>query len=101
MPEMYENLHDLPEAIRKHIPQKNLQEIYLKRYQESWDNYEEFRGGEASREAVAHRDAMNAVKVDHVYDKETGKWHRRGEMAEDDDEQDKGILETITETLDL
>jgi cation transport regulator ChaB len=98
---MYENLNDLPEAIRKHIPQKNLQEIYLKSYQESWETYEEYRGGEASREAVAHRDAMNAVKTDHVYDKETARWYRKGEVPEEEEEKDEGVLEQITDKLDL
>jgi cation transport regulator ChaB len=99
---MFKTIADLPEPIREHIPDEKLQKIYLDTYRKSWDDYEEFRGGEAGREAVAHRDAMNAVKKDHVYDKENGQWYPKGEKPDhNDEEEDPGLVESITDTLNL
>ena len=69
---MYKTLDDLPEPIRTHIPDPQLQTIYLDAYTRSWNDYEVFRGGDAGREAVAHRDALNAVKRDYVYNPDNG-----------------------------
>lgn len=97
---MYKSKSDLPETLRKYLPEE-LQEIYLKAYQESWENYEEREGGELDREGVAHRDGMTAVQQDYVHNDETGEWHRKGEEPEDVEEQtDKGPLEEIKDKLD-
>jgi cation transport regulator ChaB len=94
--EMYKSKSDLPSTLREYLPE-DLQEIYLEAYQRSWKGYEEFRGGEAGKEAVAHRDAMMAVQHDHVYHEETGKWYRKGEEPEEEEEQ--GLLETLKERV--
>jgi cation transport regulator len=95
---MYEKKSDLPETLRAYLPER-LQEIYLEAYQEAWENYEESRGGEAGREAVAHRDAMMAVEQDHVYSEETGKWHLKGEEPEEEKEE-KGLLDSVKEMVE-
>jgi cation transport regulator len=92
----YEKLGDLPETLRTTLPER-AQHIYLEAYKEAWDNYTEAQGGEAGREAVAHRDAMTAVQKEYVHDSESGKWRRRGEGA--DTEREKGIIESIKEML--
>lgn len=95
---MYKSKRDLPETLKKHLPE-NLQEIYLGAYQKSWQEYEDYRGGEGEREMVAHRDAMKAVRLDHVFVEETGKWYRRGEQPEDS-EQDEGFLDKLKGFVD-
>jgi len=84
---------DLPETLPE-----DLQEIYLEAYQKSWEEYQELRGGDAGQEAVAHRDAMIAVKRDHVYHDESGKWYRKGEVPEEEKEQ--GLLDSLKETIE-
>jgi cation transport regulator len=96
--EMYETKSDLPETLREYLPE-DLQEIYLEAYQKSWEAYEDFRGGEAGQEAVAHRDAMMAVKHNHVYHEETGQWYRKGEEPEEEEEE-KGLLDGLKEMVE-
>jgi cation transport regulator len=91
---MYETKNDLPESVKVYLPDK-LQDIYLEAYQEAWEEYEEYQGGEASREAVAHRDAMHAVKRDYTYYEEKGTWYKKGEEPEETEDEDKGIVETV------
>lgn len=91
---MYKSKSDLPETLREYLPE-DLQEIYLKAYQRSWEDYEEFRGGQAGREVVAHRDAMMAVEHDHVYHEETGKWYRKGQKPEGEKEKEQGLLDKL------
>jgi cation transport regulator len=95
--EMYKSKSDLPETLKKYLPE-DLQEIYLEAYQKSWKGYEDFRGGEAGQEAVAHRDAMTAVELDHVYHEETGEWYRKGEEPEG--EKEKGILDQLKDVVE-
>jgi cation transport regulator len=95
--EMYESKSDLPETLREYLPE-DLQEIYLEAYQKSWEQYEDYRGGDASQEAVAHRDAMMAVRHDHVYHEETGKWYRKGEQPEE--EEKHGLLDEVKEIVE-
>jgi len=94
---MYKSKSDLPETLRGYLPE-DLQEIYLEAYQKSWEEYEEFRGGEADRDSVAHRDAMMAVKRDHVYHEETGKWYPKGEKPEE--EEQEGLLDSLKEKVE-
>ena len=63
-----------------------------------WQQYEDFRGGEAGQEAVAHRDAMMAVQRDHVYHEETGAWYRKGEEPEEEEEQ--GFIDSLKEMVE-
>jgi cation transport regulator len=94
---MYKSKSDLPETLREYLPEE-LQEIYLEAYQKSWEKYKEFRGGEAGQEAVAHRDAMMAVGRDHVYREETGRWYRKGEEPEE--EEESGFLDNLKEMVE-
>lgn len=94
---MYESKSDLPQTLREYLPE-DLQEIYLEAYQKSWEEYEEFRGGEAGREAVAHRDAMTAVEREHVYHEETGEWYKKGEEPQEEEEEE-GLLESLKEVV--
>ena len=94
---MYESKSDLPQTLREYLPE-DLQEIYLEAYQKSWEGYEEFRGGEAGQEAVAHRDAMMAVQREHVYHEETGTWYRKGEEPEE--EEEPGLLDSLKEKME-
>jgi hypothetical protein len=41
---------------------------------------------------------MMAVKRDHVFDEETNKWYRKGEVPED--EEDQGILEDLKDVVE-
>jgi cation transport regulator len=70
----YRSLHDLPEAVRAHLP-KHAQEIYQAAFNSAWEQYDqpqERRGG-AAREETAHRVAWAAVKKQ--YEKnEQGEW---------------------------
>jgi cation transport regulator len=92
----YESISDLPETLRDVLPER-AQEVYLEAYQKSYDEYEEERGGQASRESVAHRDAMAAVKREYVHDEERGKWYRKGE--EPDEEEDQSILDQLKDLV--
>jgi cation transport regulator ChaB len=94
---MYKKKNDLPKTLREYLPE-DLQVIYLEAYQRSWQEYERFRGGEAGREAVAHRDAMVTVKRDYTYHQGTGKWYPKGEEPEEEEEQ--GFLEGLKEMVE-
>lgn len=97
---MYKSKNDLPETLRKHLPE-NLQELYLEAFQKSWENYDEHEGGELDRESVAHRDGMTAVQQDYVHDDETGKWHRKGEETKEGEKDDEpGLMEKIENKVD-
>jgi cation transport regulator len=92
----YKTKSDLPETLRISLPEE-AQDLYLRVYKESWENYEEPQGGEASREAVAHRNAMAVVERKYVHHKESGKWYPKGEGPEEEEEE--GIIEKIKEAL--
>jgi cation transport regulator ChaB len=94
---MYKNKSDLPESLQDYLTEE-LQEIYLEAYQQSWENYEEHKGGELDREGVAHRDAMVAVTKDHTFDEDTGKWYRKGE--EPSEEEDQGLLDNVKDFVE-
>lgn len=96
---MYENLNDLPDTLRDTLPEE-AQRIYLDAYKRAYEDYEEFRGGEAGREAVAHRDAMHAVKQEYVHKSDSGKWYRKGEEpAEDKEDEDEGLLDSLRDMV--
>lgn len=94
----YEKKSDLPEIMQETMPGR-AQEIYIEAYKEAYEQYKEGRGGEAGQEAVAHRDAMHAVKQEYVHDSETGKWYIKGKEPKEETEG-KGLLDKIRDTVD-
>lgn len=70
----YDKLEDLPERVKHNLP-KHAQEIYMKAFNNAWEQYKEpeERRGEESREEAAHKVAWSAVKQKYEKDKE-GKW---------------------------
>ena len=93
----YEKIEDISQTLRDVLPEE-AQEIYLEAYQESWDSYKEQMGGELDQAAVAHRDAMHAVKQEYVEDKEEGVWHPKGEALEEE-EEDEGLLSDLADEV--
>ena len=93
----YESIQDLPKTLRDTMPREAL-EIYLEAYKEALDAYEEEEGGQAGREAVAHRDAMHEVKREFVHDDETHEWYRRGE-APKEEEKEEGIIDRLKDLI--
>ncbi len=78
----YITLQELPETIKKELPE-HAQEIYQKAFNNAWDQYEnpsERRGNE-SREEAAHRVAWAAVKKEYHKDSSSGKWVKGGENS--------------------
>jgi cation transport regulator len=94
---MYKSKSDLPETLRKDLPE-NLQEIYLQAYRQSWKEYEKFRGGEADRETVAHRDAMMAVRRDYEFDDDSGRWYPKGEVPQEEDRL--SVIDNIKDVIE-
>ena len=89
----YKSKAELPEYLRETMPDE-AQEIYLKAYNESWQNYDEDEVlGKQSQEATAHRDGWNAVMREFVHDEEKGIWYRHGEEPEE--EADQGTLDRL------
>jgi cation transport regulator len=71
----YERINDLPESVRKNLPE-HAQEIYRAAFNNAWEQYneqEERRGGR-SREETAHAVAWSAVEKKYRKDPQTGKW---------------------------
>lgn len=96
----YESINDIPETLQDVLPEE-AQEIYLEHYQQAWDDYDEEKGGELSRDGVAHRQAMHAVRQQFVQYKD-GKWYRIGEEPEDvpeEEERDMPNLSDLDEAL--
>ena len=72
----------------------------MEAYNEAYEEYTEDQGGEAGREAVAHRQGMEAVERDHTYVEEEGKWYPKGELHEGEEEEaDKGIIDQVKDLL--
>lgn len=71
----YSTIDDLPKSVKNHLP-KHALEIYLKAFNNAWDEYRspEKRRANASQEDVAHRVAWSAVKKLYHKDSLTGKW---------------------------
>lgn len=72
----YENLSDLPDSVKNHLP-KHAQEIYKESYNNAWDQYADpnKRHSDDSREEVAHKVAWSAVKE--KYEKSNEQWVRK------------------------
>lgn len=94
----YEKKSDLPETMQETMPER-AQEIYIEAYNEAYEKYKERRGGEAGQEAVAHRDAMHAVKQEYVHDSETGNWYVKGQEPKEEEEE-QGLLDKIRDAVD-
>ncbi len=78
----YETKEELPEKITAALPDE-AQEIYLRRYQEAWDNYNPRSAGGLPRQALAHREGWAAVGREFEQHEGTGAWYRRGEVPAD------------------
>ncbi len=94
----YEKIEDISEILRDVLPDE-AQEIYLEAYQKSWDSYKEQMGGELGQEAVAHRDAMHAVKQEFIEDKERGKWYPKGEEPEKTEEEGEDPISDLADEV--
>ncbi len=73
----YKNKEDLPAQVKENLP-AHAQEIYLKAFNNAWDQYKESkeRKGNESREETSHKVAWAAVK--HKYKKGgSGKWEKK------------------------
>jgi cation transport regulator len=90
---VYKTKEDLPQSLRDWLPEE-AQELYLKVYQETWDSYTEEEGGELSRDSVANRDAMAAVRREFVEDQQTHEWYRRGEEHKAE-EKKEGLIAKV------
>ncbi|MCK4669993.1 MAG: ChaB family protein [Nanoarchaeota archaeon] len=74
---LIKKLRDLPKGVKANLP-KHAQEIYMKAYNNAWEQYKDpkkrWAGG--SRKETAHRVAWNAVKKE--YEKnEKGRWVKK------------------------
>src|SRR5689334_9723246 len=64
---------------------KEVQQLYLDVYRQTWQQYDEKRDGPLSREAVASISAMAAITRQYDRDKVTLRWYRKGEQPIDAD----------------
>jgi len=71
------------------------QELYIKKFNESWENYTEKRGGDMGRRGVAHRDAIDAIRKQFVKGRTSDKWYRKGERPESENENDDNFWESL------
>jgi cation transport regulator len=71
----YKSKSDLPDSV-KHVLPSHAQEIYLKAYNNAWDEYDKpgKRRDDSSREEAAHRVAWAAVKSEYKKDEKSGEW---------------------------
>ncbi len=65
----YQNLNDLPEPVRKHLP-KHAQEIYRAAFNSAWEVY-------SYDEERAHQIAWAAVKQKYEKDEKSGQWREK------------------------
>ena len=86
----YEAVKQLPVTIRNVLPEE-AQEIYLKAYNQAWEEFtkEDHRG--LNQQGLAHQQAWGAVKQEYVFDLD--QWHRIGETVER--KVPEGILDKI------
>jgi cation transport regulator len=94
----YKNKSDLPKTLRDVLPEE-AQDIYLAAFQEAWEGYEDWQGGEMNRHSTAHQRAMAAVKLEFVHDNESGQWYSKGE--EPAEEEDQGVLGKLKDALGI
>ena len=69
----YEQLQELPDTVREHLPQHG-QEIYRSAFNSAWDEYNH-------DEERAHRVAWAAVKKVYEKDEQSGRWQRRSDES--------------------
>jgi cation transport regulator len=65
----YQQLSDLPDSVREHLPQ-HAQEIYRAAYNNAWEEYNH-------EEERAHRVAWAAVKHRYQKNESTGQWEAK------------------------
>jgi cation transport regulator len=94
----YETIEDLPSDLRAILP-REAQELYLDVYQRSWETYEEEQGGDMGQESVAHRDAWSAVRREYVKDEGSGRWYPKGDLPEDEEDEDEGLIDKIKDVF--
>ena len=73
----YDALSDLPDSVRDNLP-THAQEIYQAAYNNAWDEYDDpddRRDPDDSREETAHKVAWGAVKKQ--YEKQGDRWSRK------------------------
>jgi cation transport regulator len=66
----YEKPSELPDSVRENLPE-GAQKIYLKAFNNAWDEYAD----QDDRESTAHKVAWSAVKQ--RYEKRDGEWVRK------------------------
>jgi cation transport regulator len=72
----YTHVHDLPEAVRAHLPE-HAQHIYLEAFNHAYSEYQnpkKRREDTTSQEEVAHKVAWSAVKHKYRKNVDTGYW---------------------------
>lgn len=74
----YDSLSELPTGV-KHVLPPHAQEIYMKAFNNAWDEYEDpaNRRGSESRDTVARMVAWAAVKKEFLKDEVTGNWVKK------------------------
>ncbi len=77
---MSEHKGVLSPTLRDLLPQE-AQQLYVKSYEQAWEQYDPQRDGPTTREAVSSREAWSAVTREFVQDDATHQWHRKGEPA--------------------
>ena len=92
----YESTSDLPSTMRDVLPER-AQGIYLRAYNQAWDEYQEGHGY-LSRDGVAHQRGWTCVQHEYAQDQRTGKWHRIGEEISETQER-QGLLGKLRSLL--
>jgi len=86
----YETVKQLPVTIRDVLPEE-AKEIYLKAYNQAWEDYDRGDPRGLDQQGLAHQQAWQAVKQEYVFDLD--QWHRKGETIER--KVPEGILDKI------
>lgn len=95
----YETIEDLPESLTSILPVE-AQKVYLEAYERSWETYKEEQSGELNRESVAHRDGWSAVRREFEKDDASGRWYPKGELPEDEEEEEQGLVDKIKDVFE-
>ncbi len=88
----YQSREEIPATVRDVLP-PDAQDLYLARYNEAWEMYEEDRH-RLPRDSFAHQAAWAAVTREFVQDEKSGTWYRQGEEPSEDEEE-KGLLDKL------
>jgi cation transport regulator ChaB len=86
MDRRYDSTNELPIAVRKVLPQ-DAQLLYLRGYQEGWDDYDASQAGDLDRRSIAHRQGWALVEHEFVCHQGTGKWYHRGQEPTEEELQ--------------